>query len=116
MATKRIRLFKAYLGFKYQDERKIYIIENCVSVAGHVAQLYKGRLRPICAGLRPDEIKSVVAILRKSYGSVTPENYQQLLPYMAKLEVTDHGRIIIDLESDHGLALQWLRMHEAKSI
>ncbi|MGR3809574.1 hypothetical protein [Jiulongibacter sp. NS-SX5] len=113
---KRIRLFKAYISFRSLGHQRIYIVENCVEIKGRLAQLHKGRLRPLCINLHTRQIDRVMAILRKSYGSVTPSNYLELLPYMAKLEINNRGRVVVDLDSDHGLGLQWLQIHKAKCL
>lgn len=110
-APRRIKLFKAYI--RYQDN--IYTLENCFLVKGRIAQLYKWRIRPIFANLTTSDQELVFKELKKSKGALTADNYQQLLPYMVKLDV--EGRpMSCDLDDPAGPHKQWLFLHKAVNV
>ncbi len=85
------------------------MLENCFLVQGHLAQLYRLRVRPILLDLTREQENRVLPILCRSRGYLTRDNLELLKPYMYK---PGRGRASF-YNLDDSLRPQWLSLSGA---
>jgi hypothetical protein len=109
---KKVTLFKAYISYNKNKKKKVYTLENCISIKGRIAQLYKWRIRPIFANLNSREQVFLFNELKKHNFSLTADNYMVFYPYMVELRV--EGMVMaLNLDEPHGFNLMWFNLSDA---
>ncbi|MFT4803626.1 MAG: hypothetical protein ACI9DJ_002498 [Algoriphagus sp.] len=84
---KKIHIFQAYVSYNKNQKRKIYTIENCISVKGRIAHLYRWRIRPIFANLNSKEEVYLFNESRRHRFTLTAENHTIFYPYRVELRM-----------------------------
>ncbi|MFT7420994.1 MAG: hypothetical protein ACI9DJ_000304 [Algoriphagus sp.] len=102
---KKLKLFTAYVQYK----NDVWLVENGLWVKGYLAQLHKGRIRPIFVGLNLKERNTAFDLIKHDKAALNRENYKSLLPYMVEMKM--EGRVqCFDLDDPLGPNKMYLRL------
>lgn len=99
------------------DKREL-VLPHCIMVKNKVAQVYKGRIRPlIFFPLAEKEFAKLMNLLKQSQGSLNRENYKSFLPYMLPLGFTKYlgdGYVALDIESLQNLRQEYQQKESSR--